>query len=150
MRKRYLPPSRFLQAAINDEVVFGDLDLEEKNLQRLLALTCDDEAANRDWAIMLLAQLELNRTDVREALLNAAGDGEPVVRGEAILGMALLDRIATLPLLQQELKGQIVTIPLLEAAALVADSSLLPDLEAFSEPSEDEWIDKAVSGAIAA
>lgn len=99
MSKRYLPTSPFLRAVINDDIAFDDLNLDEKNLQLLIGFTRDGELANRDWSTMLLAQLQLDRADVRDALANAANDAEPIVRGEAILGLALLDRAATLPLL---------------------------------------------------
>lgn len=150
MSERYLPPSRFLRAAIEEEVAFGELDLGETNLLRLLTLTADEDGANRDWATFLLAQLQMDRPDVRKALLNAASDEVAVVRGEAILGIAQLDRALALSLLQQELKGNVVTIPLMEAAALVADCSLVDDLEAFSAPSEDKWVDQAVDDALVA
>lgn len=119
-------------------------------MSRLIAMTRDADVANRDWATLFLSQLALDRADVREALARAATDPEPVVRGEAILGIAMLDRDMALPFLQHELRGQIVTIPLLEAAELVADVSLVADLEAFLEPPEDERIEPAIRSAIAA
>lgn len=150
MSKRYLPPSSFLQSAINEEISFGDVDFEKGNLERLVAMTRDADVANRDWATLLLSQLQLNRPDVREALTLAASDEILAVRSEAILGLAMLDASQALPFLQAELAGECINLPLLEAAAIVGHSSLLSDLMAFAAPSDDLWLDEAVHKAIAA
>ncbi|MBO9724614.1 MAG: lyase [Novosphingobium sp.] len=150
MSERYLPPSDFLQAIIDDNVTFGDHDFGETNLLRLMEMTRDREPANRDWAIMLLSQLELDRPDVRETLIGATSDKEPAVRAEALLGIAMLDRAVALPLVKRELAGDVVNMPLLEAAILVADPSLADDLAAFSAPSSDPMLDRLVNEAIEA
>lgn len=150
MSDRYLPPSVFLQEAINEKVPFGEGDIGDINLNRLIDLTRDEDAANRDWATLLLAQLEMDTPDVRDALLRSASDENVYVRGEAILGLSQLDRSVALPLLQKELRGEIVTVQLLEAAVIVADKTLVPDLEAFAEPSDNPSLDSFVSEAIAA
>jgi len=150
MSDPYLPPSPFLHEVINENIPFGERDIGKVNLKRLMAMTCDHDTANRDWATLLLAQLQLDRPDVRKALLIAATDENACVRGEAILGLAQIDRLAALPLLRNELQGEIVTGPLLEAAAIVADASLIPDLEAFARPSDNPWLDSLVSDAIVA
>ena len=150
MDERYLPPSSFLQAVINEEVSFGDAEFGEGNLNRLVAMTRDADVANRDWATLLLSQLELDRPEVREALSLAASDEVLAVRSEAILGLAMLDAAQALPFLQTELKGECINLPLLEAATIVGHGSLLPDLRAFAEPSDDLWLDEAVHKAIAA
>lgn len=148
MAERYIPPSDFLQAVINDEVPFGEDDFGQMNLAMLIAMTRDGELANRDWAKLLLAQLELNRPDVREALIHSAADENAETRGEAIHGLALLDRTLALPFVQNELKGSMVNMPLIEAAILVADASLVEDLEAFASPSDNAMLDAMVLQAI--
>ncbi|HTN15048.1 MAG TPA: lyase [Sphingomonadaceae bacterium] len=150
MRERYLPPSNFLQAVINEEISFGESEFEKGNLHRLIAMTRDADAANRDWATLLLSQLELDLPEVRDALVLAASDEVLAVRSEAMLGLAMLDAAKALPFLQRELTGKCVNLSLLEAAAIVGHSSLLPDLMAFAEPSDDPWLDEAVHNAIAA
>ena len=150
MEERYLPPSDFLQAIINEEVPFDQGPFGESNLIHLIAMTRDLDVANRDWAIMLLSQLNLDRPEVRDALLEASSDTNLNVRAEAILGLAQLDPAAALPLVKHELEGDMVTVPLLEAAILTADPSLVHDLQAFSEPSDDELLDKLVVDAIIA
>ena len=150
MVERYLPPSDFLRAAIIEEVSFGDHEFGQDNLIRLIAMTQDRETANRDWAVLLLSQLQSDRSDVREALISAASDESPFVRAEAILGLAQVDRSTALPLVLRELKGNLVSMPLLEAAIIVADLSLVDDLLAFSEPSDHPWLDEMVADAISA
>lgn len=148
MEERYTPPSDFLQAVINEEVPFGEHDFGEKNLARLITMTQDPDLANRDWATLLLSQLGIDRLDVREALINAATDESPAVRAEAILGLAQLDRSVALPLVKKELKGELVNMPLLEAATIVADAALIEDLEAFTAPSDNKILDQMVADAI--
>ena len=150
MNDRYLPPSSFLQAVINEEISFEDAEFGEGNLNRLVAMTRDADVANRDWATLLLSQLELDCHEVQEALALAASDEVLAVRSEAILGLAMLDAVQALPFLQTELKGECINLPLLEAAVIVGHGSLLPDLRAFAEPSDHHWIDEAVHKAIAA
>lgn len=148
MEERYLPPSDFLQAIINEDVPFGENASGETNLARLIEMTRDADPANRDWATLLLSQLGMDRPDVRAALVKAAEDEVSAVRAEAILGLAQTDRALALPLLRKELKGEHVNMPLLEAATLVADVSLIEDLEAFSEPSDNKVLDQMVVDAI--
>lgn len=150
MNDRYMPTSNFLQAVIDEQVAFGEQDLGEENLRRLIAMTRDPDLSNRDWAVLLLAQLDLDLPAVQEALLNAASDESFEVRSEAILGLAQLDRAVALPLVKRELQGELVNMPLLEAAVIVADVSLIAELEAFAAPSENTMLDQMVADAIAA
>lgn len=135
---------------MSETVSFGPDEFGEQNLQRLIGLTRDQNRVNRDWATLLLSQLELDRFDVREALIGATSDTESSVRGEAILGLAQLDRALALPILQKELEGDCVNVPMLEAAIIIADPSLVPLLEPFSELSEDESLDQMVLDALSA
>ena len=150
MSDHYLPPSAFLQEIINENVPFGERDIESINLNRLIAMTRNVETANRDWAVFLLAQLQMNTATVRKAFQMAASDENTDVRAEAILGLAQCDRSAALPYLQKELRCGTVTMPLLEAAAIVAHFSLIPDLEAFAAPSDNQFLDGLVDEAIVA
>lgn len=141
MQDRYLPPSDFLNAVINEDVPLVGGEHCNENLQRLIEMTRDENVVNRDWATLLLAQLELDEPDVRSALLAAAQDKDANVRAEAILGLAQLERTLALPFLRYELAGQAVSMPILEAAAIVADSSLIGGLEAFATPSGNDFLD---------
>jgi hypothetical protein len=150
MAERYVPSSPFLKAVVDDEIPIGGSEWGEANLRRLIEMTRHEELANRDWATMLLAQQEIDTDDIREALLRAAADEDENVRAEAILGLAQRDPNVALPFLQRALCGRTVSMPILEAAALVADPSLVDDLRCFAERSEDPFLDDLALDALAA
>jgi HEAT repeat protein len=141
MTERYEPPSDFLKRLIEDDAPLLGGEHAEANLRHLIGMTTDANPANRDWATLLLAQQDIDSTDVREALLRAAEDENEYVRAEAILGLAQRDKAVALPLLQRELSGEFAPLPLFEAASLVADPSLAPQLRAFAEPSGNDFLD---------
>ena len=146
---RYQPPSDFLKNLIEDDGPLSNDDTGE-NLHRLIALTRDELPANRDWATFLLAGTEIDTPEVRDALEVAAEDENEFVRSEAILGIAYLDTMAALPLLQRELARESVAMPTLEAAALVAHPSLVSLLQPFTSPSDLPHIDELVLEALRA
>ncbi|HEU0097134.1 MAG TPA: HEAT repeat domain-containing protein [Allosphingosinicella sp.] len=150
MAERYLPPSSFLRAIVADEVPLAGSDVADATLCRLIDMTRDEHAVNRDWATLLLAQAEVDTPEVRDALLRAAQDEHDGVRAEAILGLAMRDKALALPLLRKELAGEAVSMPVFEAAALVADPSLVEDLRAFVLPSEDAFLDRYAREALEA
>lgn len=141
MKSRYEPPSEFLRAVINEDAPLAGSDFAAANLRRLIKMTGDEDPANRDWATLLLAQQDLDSPEIREALLRAAEDDIDAVRAEAILGVAQRDKSLALPLVQKELARTSVAMPIFEAAALVADPSLVDDLRAFAQPSGDDFLD---------
>ena len=120
------------------------------NFQRLIELTRDDDCSNRDWAVFLLGSEDADTPAIREALLQAARDPDEVVRAEAILGLAKRDAMLALPFVQDGLGANTVTIPMLEAAAICAHPSLIPDLRVWIEPSDTPSIDQAAEEALAA
>jgi hypothetical protein len=146
----YEPPSEFLRTVIDDEAPIGGSQWGEANLRRLIEMTQDDDRANRDWATMLLAQQELDTNEIRQALLRAAADEDDAVRAEAIFGLAQRDRDLALPLLRKALSRNSASMPIFEAAALVADPSLVKDLRCFAEPSDNTFLDGFVLDALAA
>lgn len=150
MTERYLPPSDFLKALIDDDAPLVGGDHAEANLARLIEMMRDEDPANRDWATLLLAQQDFDTPRVRDALLGAAEDENEYVRAEAILGLAQRDKALALPLLQRELRSEHVAVPLFEAAALVADPSLADDLREFASPSDDSRLDELAIKALAA
>lgn len=151
MADRYVPPSEFLQAVIDEEAPIGDGSAwGEANLRQLIAMTQDEDRANRDWATMLLAQQDIDTDEVRTALVRAAGDEDENVRAEAILGLAQRDRDLALPFLREVLSGQVASMPIFEAAALVADPSLVDDLRCFAQPSDNSFLDGYALEALAA
>jgi HEAT repeat protein len=150
MTERYEPPSEFLKALIDDDAPLNGGEHAEANLRRLVEMTRDENAANRDWATLLLAQQDIDTPEVRNALLGAAEDENEYVRAEAILGLAQRDKAQALPLLQRELSGGVVPLPLFEAAAIVAHPSLAADLRAFADPSGDDFLDGLAIDALRA
>jgi hypothetical protein len=150
MAERYEPPSEFLKMLVEDDVPLACGEQAEHNLTRLIEMTRDEHTANRDWATMLLAQEEIDTLEVREALLVAAHDEDNVVRAEAILGLARRDRMLALPLVRDALSGEEACMALFEAAALVADPSLIEALEPWVEPSDYDYLDRLAREALEA
>lgn len=87
---------------------------------------------------------------MRQALLAAAEDENVYVRAEAILGLAQRNKALALPLIRRELGHERVAVPLFEAAALVADRSLVDDLRDFTVPSDNAFMDELAVKALGA
>ena len=96
------------------------------------------------------ADLAEAKTARRVKPLRAAEDECDAVRAEAILGLAQRDQRLALPLLRRELARSSVPMPIFEAAALVADPSLVSDLRAFAAPSGNAPLDRAARDALEA
>jgi hypothetical protein len=147
MTERYQPPSFFLRDILAENVPLGDDVFGQANLRKLIALTRDEDRANRDWATMLLAGLEPDTPEIRDALLTAASDEDVYVRGEAIVGVARRDPAQALPLLQAALNEEFVCLQAFEAATIVAHPSLVEALRAFQggEDPIDGWARDALA-----
>jgi len=150
MTEIYEPSSEFLRAITSGDVPLSGSSWAESNLCRLVAMTHDADRSNRDWATFLLSQADLDTSDVREALLQATEDDDENVRAEAIWGLAKRDRELALPLVHRALSAGSVTVPIIEAAALVAHSSLVADLLRFSAPSDRAYLDELIQAALTA
>ncbi|EIZ78120.1 lyase containing HEAT-repeat protein [Novosphingobium sp. Rr 2-17] len=150
MTERYEPASDFLKAVVAEEVPLSGSAFADANMRQLIAMTRDDDLSNRDWATMLLASEEADTPEIREALLSAANDENDVVRAEALVGIAQRDPRLALPLVLEALSGEQVSMPVFEAAALVADPALVDVLRPWTEPSDDEWLDQLAREALAA
>ncbi len=150
MSERYQPTSPFLQAVLAEEAPLSGDVLGEANLHRLITLTHDGDRTNRDWATFLLAQEDIDTPAVRSALVQAASDTDEFVRAEAILGLAMRDPAQALPLVQAALKAASVALPVLEAAALCADPSLIDNLRDWAAPSDQPELDNLAAEALAA
>lgn len=146
MRDGYRPTSEFLNAVLVEEASLRG----KGNLEKLITTMRDADPSNRDWATFLLAQEDIDTPAVRAALLSATSDASEVVRAEAIAGLARRDPHLALPLVQQALRCESVTTPILEAAALCAHPSLVADLRAWAEPSDNPHVDQAAATALAA
>ena len=150
MSERYEPASEFLGAVIADEVPLSGDSFADANLHRLIDMMHDPELSNRDWATMLLAQQDIDTSDVRAALLLAANDRDNVVRAEALSGLARRDRQLALPLVRTELQGEVSCMALFEAAMTIADPALVPFLLPWAEPSDNDFLDRLALDALAA
>jgi hypothetical protein len=150
MDDTYEPASDFLKAVVANEVPLSGSDFAEENLKRLIELTRDDDLTNRDWATMLLAQEELDTPELRAALLVAAFDENEVVRAEALLGLAKRDTALALPFAEVALAGERASMAVFEAAALIADPSLVEALQAWTVPSEHGLLDQVAAEALTA
>lgn len=150
MIERYEPASEFLKAIIAEEVPLSGSPLADANMRRLIDMTRDDDVSNRDWATMILATQDADTAEIREALLSAANDENDIVRAEALLGIAQRDPRIALPLVLVALSGEQVSMPVFEAAALVADPALVDALRPWTAPSDDEWLDQLARSALKA
>lgn len=150
MTELYRPASDFLEAVAADEVPLFGSDFAAANFQRLIAMTRDEDRSNRDWATLLLSQQDVDTPEVREALTIAACDEDDVVRAEALLGLAQRDRELALPFVITALSGERACMPVFEAAALIADPSLVELLRPWAQSSDDDFLDKLAREALAA
>ncbi|MEP0391537.1 MAG: HEAT repeat domain-containing protein [Erythrobacter sp.] len=152
--ERYLPASDFLCMILNEEVPLTGSEFAEKNVQRLIEFTRDKDTSNRDWATLFLAQLAeydgLERPDIVAALLTAAEDSDQNVRSEAILGLAKLKHEKAPSLVGLELKKVNASMQIFEAAELLADPTLVNDLEDFQDESDEPFVDEAARRALEA
>ena len=146
----YKPKSDFLNAVISEEVPLSGSPMADENMQTLIAMTRDDDVSNRDWATLLLSQEEADTPEIRAALLNAINDTDPIVRSEALLGIAQRDTQLALPFALVALSGDQVSMAVLEAAEIIADPALVESLRPWTEPSDNEWLDELAWKALRA
>jgi hypothetical protein len=128
----YLPKSPFLASFVDADVPLDGLE-GEANLDRLIALMGDADVSNRDWAATLLALSDRDDARIRAALRMGAEDVDPVVRGEALCGLARRDPAVALPLVRRELDRDESNIAVMNAAEELADPTLAASLLAWAE-----------------
>lgn len=105
---------------------------DEASIAALLKLATDIDDDVRDWATFGLGSLCMADTpEVRECLWRNTQDGNEVVRGEALAGLACRHDERTIPLLMQALVDDEVRVYALEAAETMADSRLYLPLKAL-------------------
>lgn len=117
----------------HDEVPLTGSPLAQANLERLIELTADVDDGNRDWATMLLVQSGIDTPETRKALRRAGGDPHIDTRCEALLGLAAVEPGFALPRVRAMLEAEEICSQTIEAAALLADASLVPALELLAE-----------------
>jgi HEAT repeat protein len=145
----YEPVSDFLKAVAAGNAPLSGNEFAEANFRMLIEMTRDQDRSNRDWATFLLAMQEIDTPEVRNALLLASGDKDLNVRAEAILGLAQRDHDLVLPLVHAAL-AEMESVPVCEAAALLAHPSLIDALRRSIEEASDSWFKNVASEALVA
>ena len=142
--ENYGPSSTFLTWVINDNAPLTGSVYAEANLRRVIDLLSDEDTSNRDWAAFVIANLKLDTPDIRSALTICADDPDENVRAEAIRGLSRIDPVVALPYIQRALSAPSVGLDIFEAAAIVADVSLVEPLRKFASHSDDKIIADAL------
>ncbi|WP_244871963.1 HEAT repeat domain-containing protein [Catellatospora sp. TT07R-123] len=123
--------------AANAELLIANADLEAGELRpgvaELIVLMGDVDQDVRDWATFGLgAQLDDDGPLIRRALWERTDDPYQDVREEAVRGLARRGDRRVLPLLARLLELETVGVAVFDAAAELADPSLVPLLREFS------------------
>ena len=150
MSEGYYPPSDFLNSVIAEEVPIGIDGFRAANLARLIQMTTDSDEANRDWATMLLAQLEFDTPTIRAALSQAANDSSAVVRAEAICGIAQRDPSTAQKLILRELSADELWYPIIDAIGMIPNQKFIPLLEHWDDKLSDDYFNKAIQEVLEA
>lgn len=148
--ERYRPKSDFLVMLIDDEIPLTGSAMAQANLERLIELTADADESNRDWATMMLVHSGIDTPDARIALRRAGDDPHIDTRCEALLGLAVLEPAFALPRVREMLEAEIIYSLTIEAAALLADPSLISVLEALAEgwAGDEDMFEEELTGAL--
>ena len=108
----------------------------------LIYLTVDEDRDVRDWATLGLASLtEVDTPELRDALLARLSEEDDEIRGEALIGLARRKHPDTLALVRDELCRPFAGDWVVEAAELLAETSLYAPLQVLWESLSPE--DKA-------
>ena len=146
----YEPESTFLTWVLNGDAPLAGSEQAEANLRRVIELTTDGDVSNRDWATFILGSRDIDTPDIREALIARADDPEERVRSEAIRGLARKDPLVALPLIQRALEAPSAMVNVFEAAAIVANASLVEPLRQFAKKASADWSGDVVREALQA
>jgi HEAT repeat protein len=98
----------------------------------LIALSRDIDDTIRDWASFYLGELcVIDYQELRAALHDLLVDSEPVVRGQALIGLSRRGDRSCIWAVRSEIAGTYNGIWAVNAAGYLADTTLLHDLEAL-------------------
>jgi HEAT repeat protein len=98
----------------------------------LIELTRDADAKVRDWATFALGtQCETDTPAIRDALVDRLADADDETRCEALVGLTRRGDPRVLPCLHKELACESIGTLAIEAAALIGEPQLLPQLVAL-------------------
>ncbi len=117
--------------------------VDERGVRALIDLSRDPEGDIRNWATFGLgSQLDCDTTEIREALWARVDDEDHDASDEAIVGLARRRDLRALPLVAELLTRGEVPLLLFDAAACLADPSLLPALRTYD--AEDPLVTRAL------
>ncbi|WP_328849579.1 HEAT repeat domain-containing protein [Micromonospora zamorensis] len=126
-----------LQVAVALPMVLIDDHPPEDGVAALIALCTDSDPEVREWATFALGwSTTADGDDVRRALWDRTRDVEPGVREEGAWGLARRRDARALPLVRELLAQDAVHRHTFQAAAYLADPSLLPLLNGFDPTAE--------------
>jgi hypothetical protein len=148
MTETYEPASNFLTWVLAGDAPLSGSDQAESNLNRVIALTEDYDATNRDWATFILGHDERDTPAIRNALLARVDDPEERIRAEAIVGLARRDKMLALPFVRRALAAESAMVNIFEAAAIVADASLIDALREYAEAAPADWDGGTITDAL--
>lgn len=133
---------------VRDGVVHAMMGHEDPlAIEVLIGLTRDQETYIRDWACFALGtQVEVDTPNLRDALAERLSDEDDDARCEAMVGLARRkDRRVISPLLEALASKPVWTMEV-EAASLIADPRLHPELIALRGwwDVDEELLEKAI------
>jgi hypothetical protein len=103
--------------------------LSDFEIDRVAALSRDDNAEVRSWAMFLFSsQCNADGERIREILIERSTDSHDETRGEAILALAQRRDARASELIRRELERDLVGTLAVEAAEELGDPHLLPSL----------------------
>lgn len=123
---------------------------DEFAIETLILLTSDPEESVRDWTMFALgSQSEVDTPEIRDALVRGITDQSEVVRGEALIGLAIRhdDRVIE-PIIRALQAWETAKYPhfAIDAAEAIASPKLLPTLLRIQQgiDSGDTRFDEAI------
>jgi HEAT repeat protein len=122
-----------ISADIRDAVAHGLSCLDDRRAtDGLIALSRDSDNIIRDWTSFYLGELcIIDYPELRAALHDLLADSEPVVRGQALIGLSRRGDRSCVGAVRSELAGTYNGIWAVNAAGYLADTTLLTDLESL-------------------
>jgi HEAT repeat protein len=124
---------RHEDSRVRDGVLFALMWSEDpRAIAAIVELTRDEDSDIRDWATFSLGNREEPDTpEIREALAARLYDSDADTRGEAMLGLVRRGDPRVLPALLESLDADSISIWAVEAAYLIGEPDLHPQLVAL-------------------
>jgi HEAT repeat protein len=151
-----LPVSRF-RHHVDSDIRYGVVlalsgHTMPEAIAALVELTKDPACHVRDWATFGLGTLvDVDATEVRDALMERISDHDDDTRCEALVGLARRADRRVIPALKSELRSECVYTLAVEAAEHIGDPQLLAPLMALRERwgLDDDLLENAITACSA-